>query len=126
MSADALIESNNKPPEKELTAYSLCKMNCGASPILVDVKINMIPVTMELDTCLSLSIMSESTFNSLWSGYLKPPLIEAEIQICTYTGELVDICGTIDVNVSYNNTTKCLLILIVSGACQNMFGHDWL
>ena len=117
---------NNNPPEKELTAYSLYKMNSGTSPINVEVKLNDMPVTMELDTGASLSIMSESTFNKLWSGKSKPPLSAAEIELRTYTGELVDICGKINVNVSYGDSSKYLPLLIVAGTGPNLFGRDWL
>ena len=44
----------------------------------------------------------------------------------TYTGERISVLGSIQVEVSNNNQTKQLLLLVVKGQGPNLLGRDWM
>ena len=39
--------------------------NCSTEPIIVNVSLNQVPVTMELDTGASLSVINKDTYNHI-------------------------------------------------------------
>ena len=56
---------------------------------------------MELDTGTTLSLVSEKTYHSLFSPDAVPQLKASKSELKTYTGEVLNILGTIIVIVSY-------------------------
>ena len=55
---------------------------------------------MEIDTGATFSVMSESTFKSLWKGESAPPVRDSVEKLCTFTGE--SICGEVEVDAEAN------------------------
>ncbi|XP_033103603.1 uncharacterized protein K02A2.6-like [Anneissia japonica] len=97
----------------------------SVAPITVQVKLNGVPLTMEVDTGASISIMSETHYNNLWKGN-KPPLAKSHTVRRTYTNGNVDIVGTTNVSVSYKNFVHELQLLVVKGSGPAMFGRNCL
>ena len=74
---------------------------------------------MEVDTGASVSIISERTYNNLkLAGVALKP---TDIILCTYTGEILSILGTVDVDVQYESQTKTLSLIIVKGHGPSLF-----
>ena len=69
-------------------------------PILVDLRLNVKDISMELDTGATLSLVSEKTYHSLFSPDTAPQLKAFSAELKTYTGEVLNILGTITVTVS--------------------------
>ena len=67
---------------------------------------------MELDTGAALSVISHSTYLSTWSEEERPVLEPSHVQLSTYSGEALTICGAIDVQVRYQSQ-QCQLSLQV-------------
>ena len=65
---------------------------------------NGIELQMKVDTGASVSIISEYTYNKLWT-HNKPPLQETTLKLRTYTGETLQIHGAISVDAK---ETHCL------------------
>ena len=61
---------------------------------------------MELDTGASASILSGETYERLWPKEKRPHLKHSSQKLNTYTGEILDVEGTIDVEVSYKTTKE--------------------
>ena len=81
----------NETPTEEKGEYGMFNMNTGSSkPFQAVVKVNGTPITMEIDTGASASIVSEETFKSLQSGQLR--LDQASVRLFTYTGESICNC----------------------------------
>ena len=70
-------------------------------PILVNLRLNGKDISMELDTGATLSIVSEKTYHSLFSPDTALQLKASSAELKTYTGEVLNILGTITVTVSY-------------------------
>ena len=99
----------------------LCKIN--NEPIQLQVSIDGVLVTMELDTGAAVSIVSESTFRRLWSGKV---LERSGIRLCTYSGESLKVIGKWEADVKYNNQTDKLSVIVLQGAGPSLLGRDWL
>ena len=80
---------------------------------------------MEIDTGASVSIISENTYESVFTA--KPQLCRNnEVELRTYTGQKIPVVGSCTVTVSHNNQTVQLPLLVVSGNGPNLLGRDWL
>ena len=97
-----------------------------AKPIMVPVKVNQAEIKMELDTGASVSIISETTFRSLWSRGHAPPLQPSHIKLRTYTGESLVVKGSILVLVQYQDQEAKLPLTVVAGSGTSLMGRDWL
>ena len=78
------------------TLFSLGKDQKN-DPILVTVFLNGQKVEMQLDTGASVSIISETTYKSLWSQ--PPKLSPSNVKLHTYTGEAIAVLGSLEVEV---------------------------
>ncbi len=97
----------------EDSTYSLYKMTSRkCDPIMTMVTANGVELKMEVDTGASVSIISKYTYNKLWTHKL-PPLQETTLKLRTYTGETLQIHGAITVDVTYNDQTDTLPLLVV-------------
>ena len=55
--------------------------------MIVTLKLNGSPISMELDTGAGITIVSKQTYNQLWRGNNRPPLQSSTVHHNTYTGE---------------------------------------
>ena len=93
-------------------------------PIKVKVAVGYCDITMDLDTGASRSTISETLYrNNLY----KCPLIDTNITIRIYTGQLDPILGCVKVPVKYSGNPEMLLeLVVVKGTCPCLLGRDWL
>ena len=94
-----------------------------AAPITVDVTVNTIPVTMELDTGAAVSIMSEQQQREIFPAAKLQP---SQVVLRTYTAESVAVVGVLPVRVAYGGQEYELSLVIVRGNGPALFGRDWL
>ena len=90
------------------------------------VKLNNSTLDMELDTGASFSIISEKTFNSLWSTQARPKLEASSVKLHTYTKEAMRVIGSITVEATYKTQAKTLPLLVVAGEGPSVIGRNWL
>lgn len=109
-------------------SYELFTLQAGtqSKPLLVTVKANSSDLEMEIDTGASLSIISEATYNSLWTADSKPPLKATNVKLHTYTKESLQVLGSIEIEVVYKEQKRNLPLLIVAGNGPNLMGRNWL
>ena len=98
----------------------------SAKPLRVDVELNKTPLSMEVDTGASVSVISKDTYKKLWPSARAPPLESSDVQLQTYTGQSLPVLGTIHVDVSYKNQNAELPLVVVEGHGPSLFGRDWL
>ena len=68
---------------------------------------------MELDTGASVSVISESTYNTVLKDTV--PLESTDISLRTYMGEELPVLGVATVAVGYESQTTSLLLVVVKG-----------
>ena len=81
---------------------------------------------MEVDTGATKSIISERTYRQSWDKDHSPPLRATDAKLRTYTGETINILGSLNVQVSYGGQTVPLELLVVAGSGPSLMGRDWL
>ena len=121
-----MTEQTEMDSDSSDQSYSLFSIDDRAgAPIQVNLKVNQKPLTMELDTEASYSLISERTYKANWSEGA-PSLEQCNVRFHTYTGEQVVVVGSINITVCYNTQVVELTLLIVKGGGPSLFGHNWL
>lgn len=112
--------------------YPLFTLSASHTPsITISVKINDKQVLMELDTGAAVSLVSgaavslvsEDTHKQHWPEY---QLQESTAKLKTYSGEHLEVLGSIDVQVAYGEQRVTLPLLVVKGGGPSLFGRNWL
>ena len=98
--------------------------NRKTKPLIVNVELNGVSTSMEVDTGASVSIVSEQLFKKLRDQGVT--LRPSGARLCTYTGETIDVVGAADVTVKYNGQVTTLPLIITSGTGPSLLGRDWL
>lgn len=97
-----------------------------AQPIYATVKVNGKELNMEVDTGASASVISQTTFNRLWSSGGAPAMEETSIRLRTYTGECIPLAGAIKVDIVYQEQRAAVTLLVVEGEGPSLLGRDLL
>lgn len=92
-------------------------------PIMVNVIINGVGLEMLIDTGASLSAMSKKTYIELFSNF---KLIEDNVILQSYSGEILKVTGAINVSIKFKNLSKMLKIIIVENGGPAILGRDFL
>ena len=121
------VNDSLQPSEQPLTndsTYNLFTIGGSGqqNPIVVELTVNYLPVQMELDTGASLSLLNKQTYDKIPNLQLQP----TDVQLKTYTGEVLQILGEAKVTVSYGEQTEQLVVYVVKGSGPNLMGRDWL
>ena len=103
--------------------YNLLSIGSQAgTPIQVNLTVNQKPLTMELDTGASYSLISEQMYKAAWLEGA-PSVEQLTVKLHTYADEQV-VVGLITVTVCYN--AQVAELLIVKGEGPSLFGYVWL
>jgi len=89
----------------------------------VIMEINNQPLEMELDTGVTVSIISESTWKQ---KLLEPPLQPCPFVLKGYPNNKLNILGMCDVEITAGDTTKQLPLVVCSGNGLSLLGRNWL
>ena len=105
-------------------AYSLFNItHTSTKPLLVTVELNQAPVDMEVDTGASVSLISKDTYDKLWPNLTTaPPLQKSDILLRTYTGEHLDVVGSVSIDVRYKEHITYLPLTVVAGRSPSLLG----
>ena len=68
-------------------------------------------VAMEVDTAADYSIMSKSSYTQKFSNF---PLYPSNVELKTYTGETLTVCGEMQCNVSFKDHEYTLPIIVAN------------
>ena len=88
-------------------------------PLEVMLELDKKPLTMDVDTEASLSLVLEETFRRLWPKcHQLPP----NVKLHSYTGDPVGILGRVIVVVVYKTQRSELPLLVVKNTGPSLFG----
>ena len=74
---------------------------------------------------VSLSLISEATYRNLWQSN-QPQLQTTEKVLSTYTGESLEVLGSLSMLVKYGEQKSQLELLVIAGSGPSLLGCDWL
>ena len=82
----------NASSKSHFVTEEICTRNSSVEPIIINIVINGVPISMELDTGASLSVISESTHDRINKVSLTP-IVKSTVELKTYLGESIPIIG---------------------------------
>ena len=94
--------------------------------ITVKLELNQVPLTMELDTGASLTLINKPSYDLISQESQCAQLEKPDVQLRTYTGEAVKILGSTTVQAKYGEQNLQLIVHVVDGQGPNLLGRDWL
>lgn len=100
----------------------LFTLRSSVPPLYVDVQVNGCMLTFQVDTGASRTVINKQLF----TRHINSPLKKTTRSLRTYTGEAVNIFGEADVEVSHEDKTVTLPLLVVGGNGPSLLGRDWL
>ena len=112
-------------PNNEYTCFPV-KSQAATPPWRTVLTINGTQVEMEIDTGASLSLISKATYDKLQSSATLPPLKSEQIKLRTYTGEEINVLGSVSVTAWSETSTCTLPLLVVEGVGPSLIGRNWL
>ncbi|UYV75403.1 K02A2.6-like [Cordylochernes scorpioides] len=95
-------------------------------PIKIEVyKSNDKILSLEYDTGSAYSLISDSTrrFFKLPNPCPADPL---RVKLATYSGQPLQVLGTLDVPVQYQNSTQTLPLMVIEGEGPSLCGRNWM
>ena len=91
------------------------------------VELNQAPAEMKVDTRASVSLISKDTYDKLWPNLITaPPIQKSDILLQTYTGEHLNVVGSVSIDVHYKEQVAHLPLTMVAGRGPSLLGRDWL
>ena len=103
--------------------YSMFQVRSRSKALEVTVAVEGQEFRMEVDTGAALSIVSEDTFKQLWPD---KSVQHSQIKLKTYTGEALEVVGSVEMKVRYKAQEATLPLVVVKGNGPSLFGRDWL
>ena len=101
-------------------------MSGSSDPIMIDLQLEGQPVSMELDTGASVTILNNSTYDRIKSAVPSVNLKPTTKRLVTYTKEDIPIRGCVRLNVGYREQpVRTLSAVVVTGNGPNLLGRDW-
>ena len=92
-------------------------------PIVCEVSVDGVNITMELDTGSAVSIVSEDVFSHRWP---RQKLVDSALQLCTYSGEVLKVLGKWEAKVEHKGQVARLPVMVVKGSGPSLLGRNWL
>ena len=120
-----VVETEGDSEGEEVATFYNFQRRGGEEPIEVDLLINGIRHTLEVDTGASRSVMCDAVFRSIWPsavGDIRP----YRGHLKTYTGQSVPVTGTATVQVQYGTQQARLPVLLVDVDGPSLLGREWL
>ena len=112
-------------PNNEYTLFPV-KSQAATPPWRTVLTISGTQVEMEIDTGASLSLISKATYDKLQSSATLPPLKSEQIKLHTYTGEEINVLGSVSVTARSETSTLTLPLLVAEGVGPRLIGQIWL
>ncbi|XP_046443918.1 uncharacterized protein K02A2.6-like [Daphnia pulex] len=109
-------------PDTDFNFFYLPDPNRSTKPLVTTLDIDGRKVTMEIDTGAGFTIFSEKE----WRNHGSPKLEDTQVRLRTYTGQPVDIKGKFVAEVSVQEQSKQLPILVAGGNGPPLCGRNWL
>ena len=105
-------------------SYNLFTITTHSHPMMVPIQINGQHLDMELDTGAAISVISESTFTSIFKDSVT--VQPSNIVLHTYLRKKLFTLGTVEVDITYETQKATLPLVIVNGEGASVFGRNWL
>ena len=115
---------NHESRKSETELYNSGTSHDIIKPFVIDLKINNIPIVMEVDTGSLVSVMSEKVKKSLFPF---SKLEKSNLVLRCYNGiKIVPLGVMTNVAVMYRDSKRYLNLYVLQGAGPNLIGRHWI
>ena len=111
------------PHQQRSGTLPVFSLQSKSQPLVTTVHINNKEIPMEVDTGAALSLISEETYSSNFSGRILQPI---KVQLRTYSGERIPVLGSLEVEGEYESQVATLPLLVVKGNGPGLLGRNWM
>ena len=106
--------------------FTVFRTQSKEKPYSVTVELDGVPLEMEVDTGVLLSVISEETLKVVRSEVCLP-LQKYSRRLKTYTGDAIPVLGVCQVAATFKGSTpKVMEVTVVKGKGPSLLGRDWL
>ena len=112
---------DTSPDDSPYLIYNVSSGN--TSPLYATVTVNGSPLSMEIDTGGSVSTVSLESFNAIREEESTLELTEPAVQLHSYSGAPIKVCGTTQV---HHEQTLTLPLVVTEGNGPTLLGCNWL
>ena len=109
--------------ESEGELYGIYKVTDKGKEIKDTLIIEGCPLSMEIDTGASVSVVSES-FNKQYLAHMQ--LNPTAKKLRSYSGDALKVLGELDVNTTYKEQQARLPLVVIAGNRPALLGRNWL
>ena len=81
---------------------------------------------MELDTGAARSIISKSTFESLFASPVRPQIQPTNLVLRKYGNVQIPLAGEVVVKATYRNITQSVSLVVTNEEGPNLLGRNWI
>ena len=114
------VGSDSTSVDEEYNLFHIWSGQVG--PYCVSVSLNGNPISMEIDTGASVSIISLEKFKSIRHGESILELEQTPVKLQTYNGGRINVCGSTEVEVSHMGQTLTLPLVVTEGSGPALLG----
>ena len=117
--------SSSAENSSQCQPYQLNSVSDRSAAVTVEMDVNGVLVSMQVDTGSSRSIISKKLCSRLWASnplQLKP----ADRPMLTYTHDEVPVVGVAEVRVSYKGQKATLPLVVADTEGPPLLGREWL
>ena len=118
-----IVQTEEEEDDMDSNRLNILQSRSSVPPLKVTVELDNHPIAMEVDTGAAFSMISESTFKELWPSR---SLSKEEVRLCTYSGEPIQVLGSLTVAVSYRSQQSQEPLLVVKGDGPSLLGRNWM
>ena len=123
VSPPSALDVDSSPHQERSGTLPVFSLQSKSQPLVTTVRMNNKEIPMEVDTGAALSLISEGTYSSNFSGRRLQP---TEVQLRTYSGERISVLGSLEVEVEYESQVATLPLLVVKGNGPCLLGRNWM
>ena len=109
---------------EKYTLYNVIAVGKALPPAKALCKIEGKPVIFEIDSGAPYTLMPMNSFNKI-KRYL-PPLEPTSIQLQSYTEHAIPVMGITQVNVTFEENSCSLPLIVVGQGSVNLAGRNWI
>ncbi|KAH6932857.1 hypothetical protein HPB50_010417 [Hyalomma asiaticum] len=95
----------------------------SAPPSRLTVEVSLHPITMELDTTASVSVMAGKLFKRAFSGV---PVEASGVMLRSYSGQLSPVEGQAHVRVRFGDRELTLSLYLTRRSSPTLLGRNWI
>lgn len=119
-----LYNNNLVAAVNSIESLNMFNLNANFSdPIIIKVKMENVPMDVEVDTGSGISAIPESIFVKSFSGLKIKP---ARVVLKAYDGKVIEPVGQVSCNLTYGNATKTIQLLVIKNGIRPLVGRDFM